>query len=221
MARGAHGQHLGDAPALPAPRARRRPRHRGRNQIPERRLGSAARLVSANERCFKSLRETYRAFAMCPGPEDVFLGSAGPADHGAAPARAREAGARHGAMARGAAGGRAGSPPCARERSRPRDLEARFQRLVGAVLGRAEACSDKALAAMLDGLALFGWAIPGAVSRASSMPFDCADIPDRDAMGARRARPAFPYRARRSRRSQARSRCRASSACGKPIAIAA
>ena len=30
-------------------------------------------LVSANERCFKTLRKTYDAFAMCPGPEDVFL----------------------------------------------------------------------------------------------------------------------------------------------------
>ena len=34
-------------------------------------------MVSANERCFKALRDTYDAFAMCPGPEDVFLGLRG------------------------------------------------------------------------------------------------------------------------------------------------
>src|SRR3712207_347024 len=30
-------------------------------------------MVSANERCFKALRDTYDAFAMTPGAEDVFL----------------------------------------------------------------------------------------------------------------------------------------------------
>lgn len=30
-------------------------------------------LVSANERCFKALRDAYDAMAICPGPEDVFL----------------------------------------------------------------------------------------------------------------------------------------------------
>lgn len=34
-------------------------------------------LVSANERCWKALRETYDAMAICPGPEDVFLGLRG------------------------------------------------------------------------------------------------------------------------------------------------
>ena len=34
-------------------------------------------LVSANERCFQHLRATYDGFAMCPGPEDVFLGLRG------------------------------------------------------------------------------------------------------------------------------------------------
>jgi cystathionine beta-lyase len=34
-------------------------------------------LVSANERCWKKLRATYDAMAICPGPEDVFLGLRG------------------------------------------------------------------------------------------------------------------------------------------------
>src|SRR3712207_9277510 len=32
-------------------------------------------MVSANKRCFRALREAYDSFAMCPGPEDVFLRS--------------------------------------------------------------------------------------------------------------------------------------------------
>jgi cystathionine beta-lyase len=34
-------------------------------------------LVSANERCWRRLRETFDAFAVCAGPEDVFLASRG------------------------------------------------------------------------------------------------------------------------------------------------
>ena len=67
--RRAHGQHLGDAAAVPAARARRRPRDRGRNQIPvsggsDLLLG----LVSANDRAWPALRRTYRQLSPCaPG----------------------------------------------------------------------------------------------------------------------------------------------------------
>ncbi len=51
---------------------------------------------------------------------------------------------------------------------RPRDLEARLQGRFGPVLGDPQPVSEKALAAFLDGLQLFGWAIPGAATKASS-----------------------------------------------------
>ena len=49
-------------------------------------------LVSANERCWRALRDTYDAFAMCPGPEDVFLALRGLRTLGVRLAHHQEAG---------------------------------------------------------------------------------------------------------------------------------
>ena len=132
-------------------------------------------LVSANERCFKALRDTYDSFAMCPGPEDVFLGLARPAHHGAAPARAREAGARDGALARKP--GRKWRGCCTRP-SRPIPATTIWKRdfkgssgLFSIIL---KPCSDQALAAMLDGLALFGMGYSWGGFESLVIPFDCA-----------------------------------------------
>ena len=73
--RRAHGQHLGDAAAVPAARARRRSRDRGRNQIPVGQLGPAARArvgerphlagVAAH---LRQLRHVRRTGGRLPGP---------------------------------------------------------------------------------------------------------------------------------------------------------
>ena len=96
-------------------------------------------LVSANERCFKALRDAYDSFAMCPGPEDVFLGLRGLRTMAL---RLREHEKQALDMARWLAGpsrGGAGAAPGARELSGPRDLEAGLQRLVGPVLDHPQA----------------------------------------------------------------------------------
>ena len=97
-------------------------------------------LVSANAEWFPRLRKTRRSRSpIPPGPEDVFLALRGLRTM---ELRLREAERQGLALARwlrsaprGAA--RHASRPA--RRSRPRDLEARFQRLVGPVQRRAEA----------------------------------------------------------------------------------
>ena len=125
-------------------------------------------MVSANERCFKTLRDTYDAFAMCPGPEDVFLGLRGLRTMAL---RLRE----HEKQALDMARWLAARPEVARVlhpalESYPghaiwkRDFKG-SSGLFSVVL---KPCSDQALAACSMVLALSGWAIPGAGSRASS-----------------------------------------------------
>ena len=78
MRRGAvrpHGQYLGDAPVLPAARARRRPRDRGRHEVSERRLRPAARprlgqraLLAAPARDLRRLRHVPGSGGRVPRP---------------------------------------------------------------------------------------------------------------------------------------------------------
>ena len=125
-------------------------------------------MVSANERCFKALRDTYDAFAMCPGPEDVFLGLRGLRTMAL---RLREHEKQALDMARWLEARpevAQGAAPGPRELSRPRHLEARLQGLVGPVLDHPQALlrpgargHARRSGAVRDGL------IPGAGSRAS------------------------------------------------------
>jgi cystathionine beta-lyase len=130
-------------------------------------------MVSANERWFKTLRATYDAFAMCPGPEDVFLGLRGLRTMAL---RLRE----HERQALDVARWLAARPEVARVlhpaiESDPghaiwrRDFKG-SSGLFSAVL---RPCSDRALAAMLDGLALFGMGFSWGGFESLVVPFDC------------------------------------------------
>ena len=132
-------------------------------------------LVSANERCFKTLRKTYDAFAMCPGPEDVFLGLRGLRTMAL---RLRE----HEKQALDMAKWLAARPEVAQVlhpalESHPghaiwkRDFKG-SSGLFSVVL---KPCSDKALAAMLDDLALFGMGFSWGGFESLVVPFNCAE----------------------------------------------
>ena len=71
-----------------------------------------------------------------------------------------------------------------------------------------------ALAAMLDGLELFGMGYSWGGFESLVDPVRLRGLPHRDATGSPAARPALPYRPRGSRRSQGRSRCRLRAAAG-------
>ncbi len=113
-------------------------------------------MVSANEGWFKPLRATYDAFAMCPGPEDVFLGLRGLRTMAL---RLRE----HEKQALDMARWLAARPEVAQvlhpalETCPGHDVWKRdFKGSSGLFSIILKPCSDKALAAMLDGLALIG-----------------------------------------------------------------
>jgi cystathionine beta-lyase len=131
-------------------------------------------MVSANERCFKSLRATYDAFAMCPGPEDVFLGLRGLRTMAL---RLRE----HEKQALEMARWLESRPEVVRVlhpalESHPghaiwkRDFKG-SSGLFSAVL---KPFSARALAAMLDGLELFGMGYSWGGFESLVIPFDCA-----------------------------------------------
>jgi cystathionine beta-lyase len=131
-------------------------------------------MVSANERCFKRLRETYDSFAMCPGPEDVFLGLRGLRTMAL---RLRE----HGNQALEMARWLDDRPEVARvlhpametypgHEIWKRDFKG-SSGLFSIVLKR---CSDRALAAMLDGLSLFGMGYSWGGFESLVIPFNCA-----------------------------------------------
>ncbi len=131
-------------------------------------------MVSANERSFKALRATYEALAMCPGPEDVFLGLRGLRTMAL---RLRE----HEKQALAMAGWLADRPEVARVihpalESDPghaiwkRDFKG-SSGLFSAIL---KPCSDKALAAMLDGLELFGMGYSWGGFESLVVPFNCS-----------------------------------------------
>jgi cystathionine beta-lyase len=131
-------------------------------------------MVSANERWFKPLRATYDAFAMCPGPEDVFLGLRGLRTM-ALRLREHEAQALH--MARWLAA----RPEIARVLHPALDdhpgheiWKRDFKGSSGLFSVILKPCSDKALAAMLDGLELFGMGYSWGGFESLVVPFDCA-----------------------------------------------
>lgn len=131
-------------------------------------------MVSANERCFKRLRETYESFAMCPGPEDVFLGLRGLRTMAL---RLRE----HGIQALEMARWLEARPEVARvlhpalESYPGHDLWKRdFKGSSGLFSVILKPCSDRALAAMLDGLSLFGMGYSWGGFESLLIPFNCA-----------------------------------------------
>jgi cystathionine beta-lyase len=129
-------------------------------------------LVSANERCFTDLRATYDAFAMCPGPEDVFLGLRGLRTMRL---RLRE----HEKQALEMAHWFEGRPEVARvlHPALPSDpghaiWKRDFKGASGLFSVILKPCSDKALAAFLDGLALFGMGFSWGGFESLVIPFD-------------------------------------------------
>ena len=131
-------------------------------------------LVSANERCFGALRDTYDAFAMCPGPEDVFLALRGMRTMAL---RLRE----HEKQALDMARWFASRPEVAQvlhpalETCPGHEIWKRdFKGSSGLFSIILKPCSDKALAAMLDGLALFGMGYSWGGFESLVIPFDCS-----------------------------------------------
>ncbi|MBA1157521.1 cystathionine beta-lyase [Microvirga mediterraneensis] len=131
-------------------------------------------LVSANERCFKRLRETYDSFAMCPGPEDVFLGLRGLRTMAL---RLRE----HEKQALTMARWFEARPEVARvlhpalETYPGHEIWKRdFKGSSGLFSVILRPCSDQALAAMLDGLSLFGMGYSWGGFESLVIPFNCA-----------------------------------------------
>jgi cystathionine beta-lyase len=131
-------------------------------------------MVSANERCFKALRETYDAFAMCPGPEDVFLGLRGLRTMAL---RLRE----HEKQALEMARWFEARPEVERvlhpalESYPGHEVWKRdFKGSSGLFSLVLKPCSDRALAAMLDGLALFGMGYSWGGFESLVIPFNCA-----------------------------------------------
>ncbi len=131
-------------------------------------------MVSANERCFKRLRETYDSFAMCPGPEDVFLGLRGLRTMAL---RLRE----HGNQALEMARWLEARPEVARvlhpalETYPGHEIWKRdFKGSSGLFSIILKPCSDQALAAMLDGLSLFGMGYSWGGFESLVIPFNCA-----------------------------------------------
>ena len=131
-------------------------------------------MASANERCFKRLRETYDSFAMCPGPEDVFLGLRGLRTMAL---RLREHEKQALAMARWLEG----RPEVARvlhpalETYPGHEIWKRdFKGSSGLFSVILKPCSDQALAAMLDGLSLFGMGYSWGGFESLVIPFNCA-----------------------------------------------
>ncbi|AWM87326.1 cystathionine beta-lyase [Microvirga sp. 17 mud 1-3] len=131
-------------------------------------------LVSANDRCFKALRETYDSFAMCPGPEDVFLGLRGLRTMAL---RLRE----HEKQALDMARWLQARPEVAQV------LHPALETFPGHTIWKRDfkgssglfsvilkPCSDQALAAMLDGLSLFGMGYSWGGFESLVIPFNCA-----------------------------------------------
>jgi cystathionine beta-lyase len=130
-------------------------------------------LVSANDRCWKALHETFDAFAMCPGPEDVFLALRGMRTMAL---RLREHEAQALAVARWL-------------QQRPevdRVLHPALESDPGHAIWKRDfkgssglfsiilkPCSPQAVAAFLDGLELFGMGYSWGGFESLVIPFDC------------------------------------------------
>lgn len=131
-------------------------------------------LVSANERWFKRLRATFDAFAMCPGPEDVFLALRGLRS---LELRLREAERQGLALAEWLA-----ERPEVAEVLHPalpsfpghaiwkRD----FRGASGLFSVFLKPCPEAALAAFLDDLTLFGMGYSWGGYESLVVPFDCS-----------------------------------------------
>ncbi|ACB95236.1 cystathionine beta-lyase [Beijerinckia indica] len=130
-------------------------------------------LVSANARWYPRLRATYDAFAMCPGPEDVFLALRGLRTM---ELRLREAERQGLAMARWLAARpevvqvlHPALPQCPGHALWKRD----FLGSTGLFSVLLAPFSREALAAMLDGLELFGMGYSWGGFESLVIPFDC------------------------------------------------
>jgi cystathionine beta-lyase len=131
-------------------------------------------LVSANERWFKKLRATFDAFAMSPGPEDVFLALRGLRT---LELRLKEAERQGFAMAEWLAGRpeiakvlHPALPACPGHAIWKRD----FHGASGLFSAFLKPCSQEALAAFLDGLELFGMGYSWGGYESLVVPFDCS-----------------------------------------------
>jgi cystathionine beta-lyase len=131
-------------------------------------------LVSANERWFKKLRATFDAFAMCPGPEDVFLALRGLRT---LELRLKEAERQGLALAEWLAGRpevakvlHPALPACPGHAIWKRD----FRGASGLFSVFLKPCPQEALAAFLDGLELFGMGYSWGGYESLVVPFDCS-----------------------------------------------
>lgn len=130
-------------------------------------------LVSANEAWYSRLRATYDAFAMCPGPDDVFLALRGLRSM---ELRLKEAQRQGLIIAEWLAGRKEvaqvlhpGLPSCPGHAIWKRDF-AGASGLFSIILAP---CSQEALAAFLDGLTLFGMGYSWGGYESLVIPFDC------------------------------------------------
>ena len=130
-------------------------------------------LVSANEAWYPRLRATYDAFAMCPGPEDVFLALRGMRSM---ELRLREAQKQGLLIAEWLAGREEvvkvlhpALPSCPGHAIWKRD----FSGASGLFSVILKPCSQAALAAFLDGLLLFGMGYSWGGFESLVIPFDC------------------------------------------------
>jgi cysteine-S-conjugate beta-lyase len=131
-------------------------------------------LVSANERCWRRLRQTFDALAICAGPEDVFLALRGLRSLGV---RLKE----HERQALDMARWLGGRPEVetvlhpALESCPGHDIWRRdFLGSTGLFSVVLKPAPDAAVAAMLDGLELFGMGFSWGGFESLVIPFDCA-----------------------------------------------
>jgi cysteine-S-conjugate beta-lyase len=131
-------------------------------------------LVSANARWFPRLRATFDLFANCPGPEDVFLALRG---FRSLELRLREAERQGLALATWLAGRpevarvlHPALPDCPGHAIWKRD----FRGASGLFSAFLKPTSQKALAAFLDGLKLFGMGYSWGGYESLVIPFDCS-----------------------------------------------
>jgi cystathionine beta-lyase len=131
-------------------------------------------LVSANERCWRRLRQTFDAFAIPPGPEDVFLALRGLRTLSV---RLKE----HERQARDMAHWLVARPEVdavlhpALDTCPGHDIWRRdFSGSTGLFSVILKPASDEAVAAMLDGLELFGMGYSWGGFESLVIPFDCS-----------------------------------------------
>jgi cystathionine beta-lyase len=131
-------------------------------------------LVSANERCFKQLRATFDAFAIPPGPEDVFLALRGMRSMAL---RLRE----HERQALDMARWMQGRPevaqvlhPALEDHPGHEIWKRDFKGSSGLFSVILKPVSRDAVAAMLDGLELFGMGYSWGGYESLVVPFDCS-----------------------------------------------